>query len=198
MSKKFNLITKTSYKDFCNKTQDIQIVEIDLASRRVTLVDKFENKIQMEYNHNNTIISLLCIGNNDPEFVLHLLVTKADAIFLCEDDYKKYIQVPLKEEPYCKSVKITIGTYEEFTKYFKDYVKYVRDFDKEFQIFSEKKRKHAETINQVSDSFAGGNGHALDANTMEEEQIMTNDIFELDEDYEIEKIDIVHQIVKGS
>ena len=39
MNAKYNIITKTSYKDFCEKTNDIQIVENDLENRIATVID---------------------------------------------------------------------------------------------------------------------------------------------------------------
>ena len=49
MNTKYKIITKTTYKDFCEKTDDIQIVENDSEMRRVTLIDKFGNKCQIDY-----------------------------------------------------------------------------------------------------------------------------------------------------
>ena len=138
MNKKYNIITKTTYKDFCDKTNDIQIVENNSDEKQITLLDKFGNRCQIAYNEDDTIIALTKVGANDPVFILNLLVTISGAIFLCEDDFKNCIQIPLMNKPYTEKVEITNDSYEGFTQYFKDYVKYWRDFDKEYQIYTKK------------------------------------------------------------
>jgi hypothetical protein len=140
MSKKYNIITKTTYKDFCDKANDIRIVENNLEEKIITLLDKFGNRCQIEYNEDNIIIALTKVGANDPVFILNLLVTISGAIFLCEDDFKNCIQIPLLNKSHIEKVEITKDYYEGFTQYFKNYVKYWRDFAKEFQLPNKKKR----------------------------------------------------------
>jgi hypothetical protein len=152
MSTKYNIITKITYKDFCEKTTDIKIVENDFEKRMVTLIDKFGNKCRIDFNENDTIIALTRIRGNDPVYMLYLLVTLADAKFLSEDDFKNCIQVPLMNEPDCKMVKITNGTYEEFTQYFLDYVKFERDFKKEYQILLDALQNNSSRILNKSHS----------------------------------------------
>jgi hypothetical protein len=132
MNKKYNIITKTTYKDFCDKTNDIQIVENNSEKKKITLLDKFGNRCQMEYNEDNIIIALTRVGADDPVFILNLLVTLFGAIFLCESDFKNCIQNPLLNKPEPMNVDITKDSYEGFTQNFKNYVKYWRDFDKEY------------------------------------------------------------------
>ena len=185
MSIKYNIITKTSYKEFCEKTADIQIVENEPEMRRITLIDKFGNKSQIDYNEDDTILALTRIGKNDPVYMLHLLATIADAIFLSEVDFKNFIQVPLMNKPGNKILEITRGTYEEFTKYFMDYVKYFRDFDKEFQLFTEKKQTDASKMENVSNSLVGRSANALVTKATGKDHKKLDDYFELDEDFEI-------------
>jgi hypothetical protein len=107
MSKKYNIITKTTYKDFCDKANDIRIVENNLEEKKITLLDKFGNRCQIEYNEDNIIIALTKVGANDPVFILNLLVTISGAIFLCEDDFKNCIQIPLLNKSHIEKVEIT-------------------------------------------------------------------------------------------
>jgi hypothetical protein len=193
MSTKYNLITKTIYKDFCEKTNNIQIVENDSEKRRVTLMDKFGNKCLIDYNKANTIFTLTRVGRNDPTYILYLLVTLANAKFLSEDDFKNCMQVPLMNGPDCKMVKITKSTYEGFTQYFMDYVKYEKDFYKEFQLFTKGKRADSKTINDVPYTLEGGNNNALIVKPMGKKQRRTDDYFELDEVDELEKMDSLNQ-----
>ena len=186
MNTKYKIITKTSYKDFCEKTNDIQIVENDLENRIATVIDKFGNKSQLDYNEDDTILALTRMGKNDPVYMLHLLVTVADAIFLSEVDFKNFIQVPLMNEPHCKMVKISDNAYEGFTHYFRDYVKYFRDFDKEFQLFMEGKRTDSKTLNDESNSLEVKNNNASGTIATGKGHKKLDDYFELDEDYEIE------------
>jgi hypothetical protein len=157
MYTKYNIITKTKYKDFCEKTNDIQIVENNLEMRKITLMDKFGNICPIEYKDDDTIQTLTRFGENDPVYMLYLLVTIADAKFLSEDEFKNYVQLPLMNEPDCKMVKINNSTYEEFTKYFMDYVKYERDFDKEFQLINEKGQTDSNITINESNLLEGGN-----------------------------------------
>jgi hypothetical protein len=122
MSKKYNINTKTTYKDFCDKANDIRIVENNLEEKKITLLDKFGNRCQIEYNEDNIIIALTKVGANDPVFILNLLVTISGAIFLCEDDFKNCIQIPLLNKPLSEKVEITKDYYEGFTQYFKNYI----------------------------------------------------------------------------
>ena len=182
MSTKYNIITKATYKEFCEKTNDIQIVENDSEMRRVTLIDKFGNKCQIDYKEDDTILALTRIGGNDPVYMLYLLVTIADAKFLSEVDFKNFVQGPLMNMPGNKIVEITRGTYEEFTKYFMDYVKYFRDFDKEFQ-FTEKKQTDASKMKNVSNSLVGRSANALVTKATWKGHKKLDDYFELDKDY---------------
>lgn len=146
MSTKFNIITKTTYKEFCDMTSDIQIVENNLETRSVTLRDKFGNKCQLEYNKDDTITALTRAGKHDPVYMLYLLVTLTDAIFLSENNYKNCIQIPLMNKLDSRIVEITRSTYEEFTKYFRKNIKYARDFDKEYQLLNVKKHTGSDRI----------------------------------------------------
>jgi hypothetical protein len=131
---KFNIITKTTYKDFCDKTSDIQIVENNLEMRMVTLLDKFGNISLLEYDADHVIISLCSVEKHDPAYLLYLLVTLTDAVFLSENNYKNCIQIPLIDKLGINTVEIETSTYEEFTRYFKENIKWARDFDKESQL----------------------------------------------------------------
>jgi hypothetical protein len=193
MSTKYNIITKTTYKDFCEKTDDIQIVENYLEKRKITLLDKFGNKCQIDYNEDDTILALTRIGVNDPVYILYLLVTLADAMFLSEDAFKNCIQVPLLDKPDTQIVEITNDVYEEFTRYFLDYVKHARDFNREFQLFTEAKRADSKTIKDVTNSLEEENDNNLKIISTGKEQKKLNEYFELDEDFEIEKINIENQ-----
>ena len=185
MNTKYNIITKTSYKEFCEKSEDIQIVENDLENRIATLMDKFGNKCQIDYKEDDTILALTRIGGNDPVYMLHLLVTVADAIFLSEVDFKNFIQVHLMNESHRKMLEISDSAYEGFTHYFRDYVKYFRDFDKEYQLITEKKQTDASKMKNVSNSLVGRSTNALVTKATGKDHKKLDDYFELDEDFEI-------------
>jgi len=133
MSTKFNIITKTRYKEFCD-TANIQIVENNLEMRIVTIADKFGNISQLKYNEDDTIIELSSVVRHDPVYLIYLLVTLTDTLFLSEENYRNCIQIPLMKKLGNKTVEIETSIYEEFTKYFKENIKWVRDFDKESQL----------------------------------------------------------------
>lgn len=185
MSTKFNIITKTTYKDFCDKTIDIQIVENNLEIRRVTLMDKFGNKCRLDYNEDDTIIALTRVDVNDPVYMLYLLVTLTDAIFLSEDNFKKCIQIPLMNNLDNRIVEITRSTYEKFTKYFLENIKYARDFDKEFRLINPNGQIDSYTNTIESNHLIGQNKCISMNKSMREEPSKTDDYFELDEDFKI-------------
>ena len=193
MSTKFNIITKTTYKEFCDKTNDIQIVENNLEMRRVTLVDKFSNKCQLNYNEEDTIIALTRFGENDPVHFLYLLVTLTDAVFLSENAFKNCIQIPLMNMLDSRMVEITRSTYEEFTKYFKENIKYARDFEKESQFLNPNGQIDSYTNSIESNHLIGQNNCDPMTKSMREETRKTDDYFELDEDFKFEKITIKNQ-----
>lgn len=118
----------------------------------------------LEYNEDDTIIALTRVGKNDPVYFLYLLVTVTDAIFLSEDAFKNCIQIPLMNNLDNRIVKITKGTYQEFTNYFMDNIKYARDFDKEYQLFKEGKRADSKAPNDESNSPEGENNNDLISN----------------------------------
>ena len=190
MSTKFNIITKTTYKEFCDKTNDIQIVENNLEMRRVTLVDKFSNKCQLNYNEEDTIIALTRFGENDPVHFLYLLVTLTDAVFLSENAFKNCIQIPLMNMLDSRMVEITRSTYEEFTKYFKENINYTRDFEKEFQLFTKGKHADSKAPNDELNSPERENNNDLISNAIGKDHKKLDDYFELDEDSELERKDI--------
>ena len=193
MSTKYNIITKSTYKDFSNMTDDIQIVENDLEMKRATLIDKFNNKCQLDYNEDDIIIALTRFRKNDPVYFLYLLVTLTDAVFLSEDTFKNCIQIPLMNKPDSRIVEITRSTYEEFTKYFKENIKWARDFDKESQSLNPNCQIDSYTNSIESNHIIGQNDCNSMNKSMREEPRKTDDYFELDEDFEIEKFDNVNQ-----
>lgn len=133
MSTKFNIITKTRYKEFCN-TSNIQIVENNLEMRVVTLSDKYGNISQLEYNEDDTIIALSSVDKHDPVYLLYLLVTLTDSLFFSEENYRVCLQIPLMNELGNEEVEIKTSNYEEFTNYFKENIKWARDFKKESRL----------------------------------------------------------------
>lgn len=182
---------------FCNKTNDIQVIENDLKKRSITLMDRFGNKCQLEYNEDDTIIALTRTDANDPIYMLYLLVTLTNALFLSEDNLKNCIQVPLKDKPDNKIVEITHDTYKEFTKYFEEYVKYRRNFEKEYQLLNVKKQTYSDRINTESNFLDTEKNDVLKTKMIGAEKRETGEYFELDLDFEIDKITIKNQDVNS-
>jgi hypothetical protein len=193
VSTKFNIITKNTYKEFYDKTIDIQIVENNLELKMVTFLDKFGNISLIEYDVDDIIIALSSVERHDPVYLLYLLVTLTDAVFLSENNYKNCIQIPLMNKLGIKKVEIETSTYEEFTKYFKENIKWAGDFDTESQFLNPNGQIDSYTNSIVSNYLIGQNSCNSMTKSMWEEPRKTDDYFELDEDFEIKKIIIKNQ-----
>lgn len=198
MTTKFNIISETTYKEFCDKTNDIRIIENDLEMRRVTVVDKYNNKCQLEYDEEDTLTALTRFGKNDPAYFLYLLVTLTDTVFLSEDAFKNCIQIPLMSKLDSRIIEITRETYDEFTMYFKENINWARDFDKEFRLLNQNGQIDSCTNSIEPKHLIGQNNCNPMNKSMPEETRKTADYFELDKDSEIEELDKENQDFVGT
>jgi len=128
MSIKFRVITKTSYKDFCDMNKKIQIVENDSNHGCVMLRDPYRNMIELNYDDKDIIKAVKCYGYNDPAYLLYLLVTQTNAIFLHESIVDEYVFDYIeKGSRYGEEVSPDYP-FEEFTESFMYYVSNHNDF----------------------------------------------------------------------